>query len=99
MLLPERASWLEDFKAELLSFPNARYDDQVDALSQFLDWNSVWRQRGRIRSEREEMQRKRGVRKEGTPRRGRRLTWYDGVSDHRMSNEGLLANHSPKRLL
>lgn len=99
VLLPERASWLEDFKAELLSFPNARYDDQVDALSQFLDWNSVWRQRGRIRSEREEVHRKRGVRKQGTPRRGRRLTWYDGVSDHRMSNEGLLANHSPERLL
>jgi len=34
--LPRRAPWLEELKRELLAFPNARYDDQVDALSQAL---------------------------------------------------------------
>jgi predicted phage terminase large subunit-like protein len=38
LLLPAKASWLEDFKAELLAFPAGRHDDQVDALSQFLGW-------------------------------------------------------------
>jgi predicted phage terminase large subunit-like protein len=36
--LPARASWLEPFKRELLTFPEGRYDDQVDALSQLLSW-------------------------------------------------------------
>jgi predicted phage terminase large subunit-like protein len=35
-LLPESAPWLRDLKNEWEGFPNARYDDQVDALSQFL---------------------------------------------------------------
>ena len=34
--LPRRAPWLEELKRELLAFPNGRYDDQVDALSQAL---------------------------------------------------------------
>jgi predicted phage terminase large subunit-like protein len=38
LLLPTRASWLEDFKAEILAFPAGRHNDQVDALSQFLAW-------------------------------------------------------------
>jgi predicted phage terminase large subunit-like protein len=38
LLLPTKAPWLEDFKAEILAFPAGRYDDQVDALSQFLGW-------------------------------------------------------------
>jgi predicted phage terminase large subunit-like protein len=38
VLLPERAPWLGDFRAELLAFPSGRYDDQVDSLSQFLTW-------------------------------------------------------------
>jgi predicted phage terminase large subunit-like protein len=38
LLLPTRASWLEDFKSEILAFPASRHDDQVDALSQFLPW-------------------------------------------------------------
>jgi predicted phage terminase large subunit-like protein len=37
LLLPENAPWLATFKAELLGFPNSRYDDQVDALSQLLE--------------------------------------------------------------
>lgn len=36
--LPQEALWLADFKAELLGFPNARYDDQADALTQLLNW-------------------------------------------------------------
>ena len=34
--LPSRAPWLDEFKREILAFPNGRYDDQVDALSQAL---------------------------------------------------------------
>jgi predicted phage terminase large subunit-like protein len=36
--LPERAHWLAAFEEELLSFPHSRHDDQVDALSQALQW-------------------------------------------------------------
>lgn len=43
LFLPESAPWLGDFLAELLAFPRARHDDQVDALSQFLGWKSVRR--------------------------------------------------------
>ncbi len=38
--LPRAAPWLDDFIAELLAFPNGRHDDQVDALTQLLDWTS-----------------------------------------------------------
>lgn len=42
--LPEQASWLSDLVSELLSFPNSRHDDQVDSVSQFLEWigHSEW---------------------------------------------------------
>ena len=46
--VPRRAPWLEDFRTELLQFPKGRYDDQVDSLSQFLNWieqrhrNRMW---------------------------------------------------------
>ena len=36
--LPEQAPWLNDFEQEILHFPNAKHDDQVDAFSQFLNW-------------------------------------------------------------
>jgi len=36
--LPKEAAWLADFRRELTLFPNARHDDQVDSLSQFLKW-------------------------------------------------------------
>lgn len=36
--IPERADWLEDFRTEVLQFPNGRHDDQVDSVSQFLNW-------------------------------------------------------------
>jgi len=36
--IPENAEWRDDFLAEVVSFPNGAYTDQMDALSQFLDW-------------------------------------------------------------
>ena len=38
--LPKAAPWLGDFLSEYLAFPGGRYDDQIDALSQFLGWQS-----------------------------------------------------------
>ena len=34
--LPREAPWLSEFLRELLAFPNARHDDQIDSVSQFL---------------------------------------------------------------
>jgi len=36
--VPERASWLGDFQAEVKMFPHGKHDDQVDSMSQFLNW-------------------------------------------------------------
>ncbi len=36
--LPEQAPWLPDFMLEVLTFPSARHDDQVDSLTQLLNW-------------------------------------------------------------
>ncbi len=36
--LPENAPWLPDYEHELLSFPLAAHDDQVDSTSQALEW-------------------------------------------------------------
>jgi len=38
VFLPKDAPWLDDFKAEVLAFPNGRFDDHVESLSQFLTW-------------------------------------------------------------
>jgi predicted phage terminase large subunit-like protein len=40
VFLPVDAPWLADFLAEVLAFPNATHDDQIDTLSQFLNWAS-----------------------------------------------------------
>lgn len=40
--VPAEAPWLAAFKAECLAFPG-KYDDQVDALSQFLYWTGTRR--------------------------------------------------------
>ena len=41
------APWFAEFMAELTGFPSCKHDDQVDALSQFLDWKrrcyDVWK--------------------------------------------------------
>ena len=39
MLIPAEAAWLATFLRELLAFPRGRFDDQVDALSQLLNWH------------------------------------------------------------
>ena len=36
--LPREAPWLDDFLHEVLAFPYARHDDQIDSVSQFLNW-------------------------------------------------------------
>jgi predicted phage terminase large subunit-like protein len=38
--LPAEAPWLADFVNEVLGFPYAGHDDQIDSLSQFLSWVS-----------------------------------------------------------
>lgn len=35
---PTSAPWLADLKRELLGFPQSAHDDQVDSISQFLEW-------------------------------------------------------------
>jgi predicted phage terminase large subunit-like protein len=41
ILLPINASWLEAFRSELKAFPLGRHDDQVDSLSQFINYQKV----------------------------------------------------------
>lgn len=36
--LPRAAEWMDIFMFEMLGFPAARHDDQVDSVSQFLKW-------------------------------------------------------------
>lgn len=38
VLLPQEASWLDEFRSEVLAFPRGAHDDQVDALSQLINW-------------------------------------------------------------
>lgn len=38
VLLPRSARWLDEFKTELMAFPDGVHDDQVDALSQLINW-------------------------------------------------------------
>lgn len=40
LFLSEHALWRADFERELLGFPNVKYDDQVDALTQLLAWDA-----------------------------------------------------------
>jgi predicted phage terminase large subunit-like protein len=42
--VPGNALWLDSYKAELLGFPNVKYDDQVDSTSQALSWIKRHRQ-------------------------------------------------------
>jgi predicted phage terminase large subunit-like protein len=36
--IPDKAPWLGEYLHELTTFPNGKYDDQVDSTSQALDW-------------------------------------------------------------
>ncbi|HMJ04984.1 MAG TPA: phage terminase large subunit [Chthoniobacterales bacterium] len=38
LFLPREAHWLGEFKSELLAFPSGRFVDQVDAVTQLLEW-------------------------------------------------------------
>jgi predicted phage terminase large subunit-like protein len=38
VLLPREAQWLAPYLQELLAFPTARHDDQVDSTAQALEW-------------------------------------------------------------
>jgi phage terminase large subunit-like protein len=38
VFLPTAAPWLGEYEAEVLGFPSAKYDDQVDSTVQFLEW-------------------------------------------------------------
>jgi predicted phage terminase large subunit-like protein len=88
ILLPEQAPWLDDFKAELLAFPRGGgHDDQVDALSQFLEWFARWRWVERCDAETEEQTRAR------LARLGR-TTWYDRNLRRDYSNGALLARYA-----
>ena len=39
--LPNTAPWLDSFESELLAFPLGVHDDQVDALSQLINWTKT----------------------------------------------------------
>ncbi|MBB6124592.1 phage terminase large subunit [Sphingobium subterraneum] len=41
ILIPDEAKWLAAFTHECTAFPKGRYMDQIDALSQFLEWTST----------------------------------------------------------
>ena len=38
MRIPQQASWLKDYIAELITFPRGQYADQVDSTTQALEW-------------------------------------------------------------
>ncbi len=41
-----KPNWLDTLKHELLSFPGCKHDDQVDSVSQFLNWTLIKSQSG-----------------------------------------------------
>ena len=53
VLLPSSASWLDDYRRELTSFPGSKHDDQVDSITQALHYMAsntsleVWAKLGR----------------------------------------------------
>jgi predicted phage terminase large subunit-like protein len=38
VFLPKNASWLGEFRLEMVAFPSGKHDDQVDSVSQFMNW-------------------------------------------------------------
>jgi predicted phage terminase large subunit-like protein len=54
VLLPSSASWLDDYRRELTSFPGSKHDDQVDSITQALHYMAsntsleVWAKLGRV---------------------------------------------------
>jgi len=39
VFLPAEAPWLRTLMEELVTFPFASFDDQVDSISQFMNWH------------------------------------------------------------
>ncbi|GHH09701.1 hypothetical protein GCM10008023_06710 [Sphingomonas glacialis] len=70
LAIPNEAPWLDNFLNEVRNFPTSRFFDQIDALSQFLDW-AKWKDRSlrverepdgrRTRVERTQFVRRRGI--------------------------------------
>ena len=60
LVIPTDKTWYDDFRRELLAFPDAPRDDQVDALTQFAEY----------------MRRSQGVYLDTDPKTGRRLGNY-----------------------
>lgn len=45
LVLPEQADWLAEFEQEVLGFPNAKHDDQADALAHLMQYvNNSYRE-------------------------------------------------------
>ena len=45
LLIAKNQSWQQELEIELLSFPHCKHDDQVDSISQFINWHNSnqWR--------------------------------------------------------
>lgn len=43
VFIPEAAPWLDEFRAEVMAFPNCAHDDQIDSMCQFLTWRATRR--------------------------------------------------------
>jgi predicted phage terminase large subunit-like protein len=41
VLFPKEANWLDTYLAELVTFPNSKYDDQVDSTVFALAWSTL----------------------------------------------------------
>ncbi len=73
LAIPYEAPWLDDFLNELRNFPTSRFFDQIDALSQLLEWAK--RKDRSLRIEREpdgrrtHVNRRQSVRRRGIPDR------------------------------
>ncbi|MCD2317270.1 phage terminase large subunit [Sphingomonas sp. IC-11] len=46
VFIPLTAPWLDDFRLELIQFPDGKYDDQIDSVTQFLGYAERQRMRG-----------------------------------------------------
>jgi predicted phage terminase large subunit-like protein len=68
-LLPADAPWLDAFRSELRAFPHGRHDDQVDSLSQFVEYHLL---RGKsLLAERDEFGRRLYIDRPSLARSGR----------------------------
>lgn len=71
LVIPTDRAWFDAFRRELLQFPNAKHDDQVDALTQFA--NHMKRKQGAYLDTDPETGQRRGQYRPERPRREDRL--------------------------